>query len=323
MALTSALRVKPYRHAYQSLCLLPGTCYVCEIFPSLIRIFDYSLITPEQVATIAINPAFCLDHFVVTCDLERGSLVISSGKCRLEISKATSKKAVHILAKNLLFTLEGIKLGERADFLVARERLYLGCDKAQDWDLIVRRENMAEILPIWYMLSQSIAPPVDSLSLFDLSQLKRLFLVGFTGMFVPQREDSRFLGIEHDVKIQQDVSVLQLLKETRPLIRRLFFEESLNSFHFLLNLPSEFHAGSLSPIFTSRGHTLMLEWSKHEVRRLSIKAGCDDRVTLSFSKGIKHFRLRHSKHERGGCILSNESTVELQKDASFLLDNFN
>lgn len=331
MALTSTVRFRPFSHELNTFALIPGTTLAARVTPCHAALYDYDAAEPKVIGKIAYPPIRPLEEFSVTLDLEKGCLLVSSRAFRLEIAKGVS-----IRTNSPDVTVEGIVLSERGEWKLQRERLTLGIDKAQEWPRVARRGQMAEILPFWYYLSQSISAPAKSGSFQGpsllsnayaaseevLEPLKVLFQAGFTDLLLPVLEDRRDLGFELPIVANPHMSPLHLLHATRPLIRRLFFQENEAGLHFLPLVPAAFHSGTLSPIFTAKGHTLLLEWTKGSIRRLLITAAQDDVIPLHFEKQITRFRLRQSKEERGGHILANGANLELRQNRSYLLDNF-
>ena len=350
MSLTSCIRFRPFSHEAKTVCLLPNSTFACQIFPSLIRFFDYDQKSPKLVGTVHFQDLGPLEKFTVIQDLEKGAIFVSgesssgfvcycitagclevlklSREISLEVWFEGSSNTVRVQKKSRLALL--IKMHAQE----AKERLFLGVDRSQEWPMVVRRGDMREILPHLHYLSQSVAgSSLDPLgkgpSLFSelaqavqekkcdqvLTALKALFQAGFSHQLLPSLEDVNYHGYSLPVAQNQNTSPLLLLKECYPLIRSLFFAESDNTWHFLPQLLKEFHSGTLSSIKTKKGHTIHIEWTKQQCRRVLIVAACDDTVCCSFAKPIAAFRL-------GRYSFDNHSTLQLLGGQKYLLDNF-
>jgi hypothetical protein len=351
MALFSCIRFRPFSHDAKTLCLLPNSTFACQIFPSLIRFYDYDQKSPKLVGTIHFKDLGPLEQFTVIQDLEGGALFVSgvspSGFVRysitagsleflklgaettLEIWFQDKEEIVRVRQKSCLEIPVAIKAAE------AKERLFLGVDRSQEWPMVMRRLDMREILPYWHFLGQSVPQPAEQgplgkgPSLFTelaglieekkraevLAALKALFQAGFSHQLIPSLEDVNFHGYPLPVAENQNTSPLLLLKEIFTIIRSLFFVEESNAFQFLPLIPKEFHCGTLASVKTHKGHILHLEWTKQTIRRVLVEAGSDDAVCCSFHSPVAAFRM-------GRFSFDNHSILQFRAGKKYLLDNF-
>ena len=282
MSLVPTIRFRPFSHLPGCKWLLPGTRLVYEVYPS--RAYRYDIDNPEAKETILFDHQGPLEQFCVLQDLEKGKIIVS-GFARTGFVR---------------YQFAGAPLGDR-------ERLFLGVDKSQDWQLVVRRNNLSEIVPYLFWLAQSV-PTEDGDEV--AMPLKELVRAAFGEHLVPRVVDTDFQGFKEPL---YNGRPLALLKGIYSQVRSLFFSEEGSLFSILPNLP--FISGSLANIRTTKGHTIHLEWTKGLIRRLQIVAASDDEITLHFQKEIDSFRLE--KHP-----MTAPATLKLKKNQTYLLDHF-
>ncbi len=222
-----------------------------------------------------------------------------------------------------------------------RARLSLGCHKKQDWELILRRGDIEEIFPLWFWAAQTSCEWTDTLpeketmlSCFataiqekNMNSLKSIFLdmfwAGLQGMFVPQTEDSQYLGytmpaFTHDIKS----SPLALFSKSFPLFKSLFFVEEETTWKFFPALLPEFHCGRIKEM-NIHDAMISLEWTKKMVRRVVIAPSFSGERTLVFPREIRKFCMRNllDKTEEK-CFPSNNTLISFEQGKTYLLDNF-
>lgn len=190
-----------------------------------------------------------------------------------------------------------------------RERLSFGNHKSQDVDLIRRRKDLTEILPIWFKLATHYAnftvsqEPVKPGSLLyelvnetDRNRLADLFLKtylsGFSPFFVPRASDTDFNGFE--LPPLKGEEPLRLLIEGAKAIKRMIVEERDGGIHLLSCLPSLFHAGRLIETPLAQGGVISVEWTKHFVRRVIYVPQNEEDVNIRFPKEVKRYRVKAS-----------------------------
>ncbi|HXF28411.1 MAG TPA: hypothetical protein VN457_01055, partial [Chlamydiales bacterium] len=194
-----------------------------------------------------------------------------------------------------------------------RERLLLGCHKAQDVMLIRRRCDIREIVPIWFFLAQSF--PAAQTKKWPQEAFSDIFHAGFEDLFFPSFKHAKELGYS-----LPELFPLEFFATSYAEIRALFFQEESDKWLLLPQLLKEFHAGRLIDLQTQKRHRVAIEWSKKMIRRMTIEAACDDSIQLQLKPDVKRFRLS-TKHKRLGQFL-NGSRLELQSGERYLLDHF-
>lgn len=209
-----------------------------------------------------------------------------------------------------------------------RERLSFGCHKAQDVNLIWRRGDIREIIPIWFFISQSVfakeiqlTPPEDPIvlqkKLFDVAH------IGFRSVFVPEIHCKELFGFEHPLReTPTSMSQIELLRSGFSFIKKQFIKEKGSSVQILPTLAPQFHSGRLVDSLTSKGHKVSLEWTKKSMRRLQIVPACDDELTFQFPKEITSCIQKSNKRDKKERYLRNGESATLRKGEPLLLDNF-
>lgn len=373
MHIEIAERLHPYSHRPGIFVLLPGSSLRLQIFPAMIKVDDLKGPSPVSVAALSFDIQGPLDDFTVVQDLEKGHIRVwgraENGYFRYRIRALSGNQGISISIEKTpqqgimcgcqgLWQLEGGTPARQDDLLAIApqmvgshidalhqmpmiDRLSLGNHKAQDWELVCRRENFAEIFPLWQRLGQLI-PCAKQLEitankglldecrqLLDknkpenvLPQFRRLFLVAFEGILSPRSSDTDFHGIAlpaFDSSAQ--LSPLQILIEGSRLISSLFIREAGHNIHLLPMLPPEFHCGRFINFICRDGSRLSLEWTKKALRRVVFTAAQSQTMAFSFSKGERQCRLRNSFVDQG-CIYRNEELLDVVAGENYWFDNF-
>lgn len=333
----------------------------------------------DYLGEVQLNEIGPVNNFTCKLDLEKGKIEVScfllKGFFRYEIE---AKEPSSILIKFLKvpkdtsispeitiinqktsflerdgnkFSLDNFKKIEEKDVLVietssevkrllSRERLMLGSHKSQDVEMIKRRGDLAEILPIWFFLSQTINIPKELIqpskdSLF--SQLEKavqksekeqipqlllnIFKTGFSSLFLPSFCNHSYLGLNEPCFSNNAISPLNFLSVSYFLIRSLFFREHDQHIEFLPVNPPQFHSGKLLNIETYKKHKISFEWSKKTVRRVVIEVTNDENFSFKFKSEIKSFRISSLDNKKEIKKSINKSEIFLQKGI-YLLDKF-
>ena len=221
MRIEIAQRLRPFTHRPATVSIMPGTGERMMVYPTQINHEPLPVHGPVK-------------GFTHQIDMEKGALLVfghaKDGYFQRKILSSTSLPPV--------------------------DRLFLGVDKAQDWELIRRRADPAEYLPFWYRLGQMV-PSSDAvrgtarflqewrrcLQTTDregiLEPIRNLFLAGFDGILAPRLIDSDHHGFGLDEPEATD-NPLALLSQGAQLIRQLFVSTGEQTLHLLPVLPPEF-----------------------------------------------------------------------------------
>jgi hypothetical protein len=216
----------------------------------------------------------------------------------------------------------------------------LGVDKKLDWQLVKRRCDMAEILPLWLCLGQ-MTPSVESgyegtgfflkeceNALLEnqaedaLKNLQTLFLTGFESILSPCLHDVLHQGFSIPaVRENADVSPLVLLTQGALLIRRLFIQQVGTEISILPRLPHLLDAGRYMHVKCDTLGWLDMEWRSRKLRRVIFYSQANHTIKWHFPKGISRCRLRTQENEKGNCLLNGDS-VDIAVGDRLLFDRF-
>ncbi len=335
MHIDIALRFKPFSHLPGTTCLVPGSDWRVQIFPTLIHFFGPN----SERHTEKFSVEGPIEDFTIEQDLEKKRLRVfgraKQGFICYYIA-ATSEAIEMQIEKGEKKTISTTSFHPR----ISTERLSLGIHKLQDWEGICKRLDLREILPLWFQLGQMIPVQnrkanVGSLQLLEEcrslslrrerlhleNRLQHLFMAGFGSLLNPRLNDSEYQGILSDHPEEDNAASLQLLSQGADLIRRLFFFEEGSSWHVLSCLLPRFDSGRLVSIKTEACDTIDLEWSKSAPRRMVIRPKADRSVTLHFPKEIQRYRLRQHLQDKGRSIQAGEA-ISLVAGKIVLIDRF-
>ena len=152
-----AKRLRPFSHEPGSCCQIPGTSYLVEAFPALVRIKEYSGSVIQEFPLQIQGP---LKQFTVMQDLERGCVTLFSEQYHIHI--LPNLEVVHTKHPHLLP-------------LSHQERLSLGSHKKLDVDRMRRKNDIYALFPMWFKLGGLLKLPPrggDERGMFSL--LKRV-----------------------------------------------------------------------------------------------------------------------------------------------------
>ncbi len=236
-------KFRPFSHLPGTKCPVPGSDYEVEVFPTKIKIPGAPDVTLPFTKPVK--------DFTVQLDLERQCIFIwgqaPEGYFRLKLEA---------LEEGLVLTgLRGLKFrqviaGGGKTFGPATERLFLGCTKAQDWELMRKRCNSQELGPMLFFLGQQV-PCTDTVSISEFTPMH--MLPGAHGVYT----------------------------QTRKLL--------IDDTHILPALPPEWHVGRATGLRMDAG-TIDLEWTRNTLRRMVFHPSTDKPVDFVFPKQIRSFR---------------------------------
>lgn len=264
-------------------------------------------------------------------------------------AKAKTERTQKVLAKksvDLPLKLEGntgqsekVQSREPANF----ELLSLGMHKKLDYELLKRRADLKELLPLWFRLGQ-IIPQKSFVAIGTLLLLKalekavkdkqknevktllsRIFKTGFEGLFLPRLFDDQHQGLvgnkaDFDKTANKKVSEVSsvLLSEGAKLIRALFFQEDKGLWKILP--VSTFFAGRFINLKTDLG-ILQIEWTKKLLKKMILKADKKGELKLSLQRELSTFRLRTSLKEKGK-VFDKSDTLKVEAGKLYFFDHF-
>lgn len=365
MRITIAQRLRPFSHAPGTYCLLPGSFLRFQFFPTRIVIDDLSGPTPKAVTYFDLNLSGPVKDFTVQQDLEKGILrvwghyregfvrySITSGKephsfiFKMEKSPKSGVKSetlkITLHAKEVLCFLNGDIVSELL-FLTVKEhsRLSLGSHKAQDWNLVQRRVDLAEIFPVWHRLGKMLPETTISrcegaLKLLEkcstfieegtklevYESFQNLFLAGMEGILSPRLIDIQHQGFAVDALPKGfQGSPMVLLTEGAKIISKLFVQIRDHGIEILPLLPPEFHCGRMLSVSCGELGEVDIEWSKKTIRRMVFRSEVCRTIPFGFQKGLKSYRLRFSEKDKGKRVNVGEA-IACESGKIYFLDNF-
>lgn len=380
MPIKIAARFSPFSHLPGTKCLIPGSALACEVYPALLRIYNLAQDQDSLICEIHLLNLGPLQKFCVMQDLEKGAVIVTgitkNGFMRYELKAVENQngwlllcskmpqnvsillaqlvptylppleigKAISVPAASTLWFLRKEYDSKKLQKLTPRQRLSFGCHKAQDFDAIRRRQDIREILPLWYWLAQSVPTnkeeyslPQETATLWQRVQaaidqkktqevtceLLHLFNAGFISGFFPQHADTQHLGFDIPVVATpgKNSNMLHLAK-IFPLLESLFFREDCEEWHILPCLAPDWHCGRITNLKTKKGHKIALEWTKKFVRQVEVQAVSDIECLLIFPSDVKSFRLRSLSDKKPIGVFPNKSRFLFKKNKTYLFDNF-
>lgn len=336
MHITISERLKPFSQLPGTLCPLPGTKFVAQVYPSKVILFDNTKAPMAAVREISIPIPCAMEKFTVLLDLERPSIVVWGWCGELYVryrllANETKDDLLLVQEKGELFPpTEKPPLPK-----VVFERLSLGSHKKQDWQLVKRRNNLMEILPHWFVLGQ-LSPFYEEKkgdSLLDSARqaidshmpdqgadaLLNVFNAGCEGILVPCINDSLHQGF--GLPVVNGEYPLALLSEGAQLIRSLFFTTKEKRATILPCLPTAFHCGRIVGLNWEGVGKVDIEWTKKQIRRLHFTPSIDTTVCFHFSKEMASYRLWRNTKDKGRRINCGES-FEVKASNVYRLDRF-
>lgn len=350
---------KPFTHSFGKSLILPGSDFCLRVYPQMVFV-DNLYNSQMNVLSLKNNLTAPVKGFTVQQNIEKGfvdiwgntpvgyfgyrvqALKSSQGITLNLLSKAQKPliweivgDGVHTKDHNIEYFTFNRSFDAQLEQHRDREVLHLGNHKQQDWELIQRRCDMTEILPLWYAVGQMTAGhPIDQKpSLFNLCAeaiegrhndqivpcLINLFKAGFTGMFCPQLIDTNYQGFE--LNPVESKTALALLSEGSRLIRSLFVRQSGMNVELLPALPPQFHCGRMKNVKLEGIGTLDVEWTKKMIRRLIIRPSHAAEVKLQLQSKVHSYRIRTGEALHG-VNKDNGDTLTLKAGYTYLLDRF-
>lgn len=369
MNITVALRYCPFSHSPGVKCVLPGSSISLQIYPTQILIVDLSTGLQEPLATLYCEMEGPVHKFTILQNLEQGwieifgnskqgyfrdrlgavqdreGMVITPIKGKRSWKQQKQEKWTLSATENQSFLLSPTPTTEKPIFYRAPEldRLSLGNHKKQDWDLINRRLDLTEILPIWLRLGQEtknekrktkneggtlllLKELEDAIENRQIERIPErildLYRAGFSGILTPQLEDEQHQGLSlPPISNLKDVSPLTLLQKGAQLIRSLFVQWSEDIIKILPALPIPFHCGRYINIDCGTVCSLDVEWSKKQLRRMILRPHETKTILLELPKSIHSYRIRKNFKDKEK-IENPKNTLQITSGETLWLDNF-
>ena len=288
-------------------CIIPLTTWEVQVFPT--KAFLCDLVSGNK-AEIVLPFGGNFDGFKVTLDLERG---------RVEVG-AKGRKPKFI-------TAEAHPDMQKSSLAPSKKQLSLGIHKKQDWDLMSRRSDMAEVFPLWIKLADWV-PEVDlprkktgTMHLLNSCTLRELFLAGFEGLLCPRFSDPRHLGFIERESGHSKACPIGLIHAGARLIEAFFFSEEGSVLHLLPQLPVAFHSGRFIHLETSHGDRIDIEWSKKSLKKVVLHPAKERQIFFGLQSKLRSFRVRTDLRKRGG-LYKRGAPLHIKPGQTLFCDRF-
>jgi hypothetical protein len=324
MKITIAERLRPFSHLPGASCVIPWSSYKVQAFPAKLIFENLNTFEKQEVPLDWRGP---VKEFTLELDLEKGVVWVygKTAQGHRRVCIEMQEAGIAIDKKPILF---GTRLMPHS-----MERLSLGMSKKLDWELVSRRQEMAEILPVWFRLGQMVPPGSEAggkaigtaallqeCEKLDVADLYlKVFLTGFEGILCPRLSDTSHQGILPERNFSE--SPLILLTEGVKYIRALFFKETVQNWDFLPCLSPEFHAGRIVDLTTKAGDKIDFEWSKKSLQKVVVQVSSSREMFFCVPKPFKSCRLRTALKEKGSRHLL-EKPLRLEPSQKLFLDRF-
>lgn len=349
MQISLANRFKPFSHLPGTACVVPGTNYGVKVFPLLLVFYD--LQSNTIMGHVELGFTGPIKDFTIQLDLERGRVRVwgtaEEGYFRYSLFQSESQELTLTFEKSPILRAlnvfnikinQGITANLAVDLPTKKKltRLFLGNNQAQDWDLIKRRKDSAEILPLWFAVSQwnnfildtqEVSPSllkncqeaVVSHKPNDVeTAFLHLFHAGFSGIFVPRDSDLDHQGFTLPV-LNEKRNSLALFSDGARTIQQMFLSTAPGQLNLLPCLSPEFHTGRMVDIPFNEGF-IHLEWTKKKIRRMMLQTDETQGITVNFQK-ISSYRLRTNEQDRGK-RLKNHTELFFEPQQVYFFDRF-
>lgn len=354
MRIEIAQRLTPFCHKVGTFCLIPGTDWKVQIFPTR---WVFQKIEENESFSIDFDLEGPFKDFTFVQDLEKGKVTVFGFAkhiyFKMDIQghangidvifiKGSSQGVQYRIdrqAKKMIYPKDRVTIDLNMTKLMAFssefERLCLGSHKKQDWELMLRRQDLKEIIPIWVKLGSSqdasdypVFHPLlekckQCLQNKDKVGIERAFLnffqASFEGIMCPTLEDRSHLGLMKTTTFF--FSPLLLLQKGAQLLRSMFFEQKDHHLYILPCLGRSFVSGRFTQIYLEEIGVLHFQWSKKLIRKMILQASSNTQIYLHLQKQIKTFRLRTKRNEKGS-IIESTNPLQLKAGSTYFLDRF-
>ncbi|NGX56614.1 MAG: hypothetical protein K1060chlam5_00857 [Candidatus Anoxychlamydiales bacterium] len=337
----------PFSHSFGKTLLITNTNYTLQVFPSMLI---FKEINKDKEFKIHFDINGPIKNFLVMQDLKKGIVKISfftkddfiSYKIFTFDSTKIFFEKIHSNSLDLKINTTSKKVKSKSTIELPIEitsnekiieKLSFGSHKKQDIDLIKRREDIKEIFPFIFSLSQffkcekkytsqifkSIEKKIknkDKLNLEEdfLNICKSFFFDFFTPRIF--HFDYQNIFKENFGKIDPII----ILKEFSRLLRNTLILEEKENVNILPLLMKEFFCGRFINVNLNFA-IIDIEWSKKLIKKMIVKPKVDKKIHFKFQSKIDTFRVRSFLKEKGK-VHKNNDLFFLEKNKTYFFDRF-
>ncbi len=309
--------------------MIPKSNWALEAYPKEIRFFYEEI---SVLLELDLNEP--ISGFTLQQDLEKDLVRVfgraKEGYFHFEISHEGKKIIITLKrGKSISYQFAGKKdVLERHQFLEIEtepsfetyhtERLSLGVTKKLDWEMVLRRGQLKEILPVLFFLGQKIDPSNVNTS-FSIDSIELFIKAHFEHLLFPKRSLDKRLGINGE-DLPSYMPLSAILYKSYEKIRSFFIEEEKGTVSIFPNLPKEFVSGKLIGLKLSCA-IIDIEWTKQKIRRVRIASTSEGVLEIKWPKDVDSYRLKSKPQEKGKMISSSEEIL-LSPGLIYYLDKF-
>lgn len=276
-------RFRPFSH-------LPGTQFPLPFSTLGVQVFPAALVVLPESRWIPLKIEGPVLQFTATLDLEKGVITVlgQSQRGYFRYSLFSKNGAVYFFQDKGEALFE--QLAKELPPPPSLERISFGSSKKLDWELVKRRRDLKEILPVWFRLGQMIPPQEfkQEPSLLQSGDFETLFHAGFSGIFYPESTDITHSGLLLP-PIGKGENPFVSLSEGYKKIRSWLIQEG-ESCAILPQAP--YPQGRAAYLKTAFG-SVDFEWTKGRLRKVWID--CQKDSSFTFPKSLKSCRLKGNR----------------------------
>lgn len=320
-------RLRPFSHLPGTKMPLPFSEKGVQVFPAAIRMLPENKLIPLKIS----GP---VKNFTCMLDLERGVIKVFgeavSGYFRYYIFAEDEKVCFFQDRGNPVLTEDqSLVFADKLSPSKKFEKFSLGSNKTLDWELVKRRNQLEEILPVWFRVGQMFKCSFEhgsesllqemliSTGLPSKAAFLNFFQTGFSGVFQPEQVDNSYLGMTMP-PLESNQNTLSGLVEGYNKIRSLMILEKESDCAILPEILLFFPHGKIAGIHTSFGE-IDVEWTKNHIRQMVIHCKHPSKVHFSFPKTHKNCRLKTADLHLN---LSLNCTLDLRADTRYFFSHF-
>ena len=330
--------------------LLLNSNYFVKIFPGLLEFVDLNTKKDFKIQLFFEGP---IKNFTISQNLKNGEIKVSFQTKNGFLSYKIIKREEFLIyfervpSNKIELKFDKIrKISSKDEILLPinpicdkkpTEFLSFGIHKKPEIELIKRRENLLEILPLIFLYSQFfsdiksacirkkciVRELTNKIINREKKDLEQSFLnvlnAHFFEAFIPRVNDEDYQNIVPFVD-EKDANPLHILRKLFYIIKLILIEQKPDEIFILPCLLTSFHQGRALNIQTNIG-SFDIEWSKKLLKKLIFRPSKDVKIKLNFQSKLKTYRLKTHLKEKGK-IFKNKEIIFFEKNKTYFFDKF-